>query len=74
MIQGRIIATETAQSLQGVFIDDNTFFNFVLDINDNYFLLLTKQDEVDIALTQYAYLLEIPLSEFIPKPLIPPIK
>ena len=74
MMEGRIVTTETAQELQGVFFDDNTFFNFVLDINDNYFLLLTKQDEVDIALTQYAYLLEIPLSEFIPKPLIPPIK
>ena len=73
-MEGRIVTTETAQELQGVFFDDNTFFNFVLDINDNYFLLLTEQDEVDIALTQYAYLLEIPLSEFIPKPLIPPIK
>jgi hypothetical protein len=73
-MEGRIVTTETAQELQGVFFDDNTFFNFVLDIKDNYFLLLTEQDEVDIALTQYAYLLEIPLSEFIPKPLIPPIK
>ena len=73
-MEGRIVTTETAQELQGVFFDDNTFFNFVLDINDNYFLLLTSQDEADIALTQYAYLLQIPLSEFIPKPLIPPIK
>ena len=73
-MEGRIVTTETAQELQGVFFDDNTFFDFVLDINDNYFLLLTSQDEADIALTQYAYLLEIPLSEFIPKPLIPPIK
>jgi hypothetical protein len=73
-MEGRIVTTETAQELQGVFFDDNTFFNFVLDIKDNYFLLLTRQDEADIALTQYDYLLEIPLSEFIPKPLIPPIK
>jgi hypothetical protein len=35
-------------------------------------LFLSEQDEVNIALTQYAYLLDIPLSEFIPKP-IPPI-
>jgi len=73
-MEGRIVTTETVQELQGVFFDDTTFFDFVLDINDNYFLLLTSQDEADIALTQYAYLLEIPLSEFIPKPLIPPIK
>jgi hypothetical protein len=73
MIQGRIVATETAQSLQGVFIDENTFFDFVLDVNDNYFLFLSEQDEIDIMSTEYAYLLEIPLSDFEPKPVTPPI-
>lgn len=74
MIQGRIVTQQQANELEGIFFDADTFFHFVQDINDNYFLLLTSQDEADIALTQYAYLLEIPLSEFIPKPLIPPIK
>lgn len=73
MIQGRIVTTEIAQNLQGVFIDENTFFNFVLDINDNYFLFLSEQDETDISNTEYAYLLEIPLSDFEAKPLTPPI-
>jgi hypothetical protein len=72
MIQGRIVTTQTAQELQGVFIDDNTFFDFVQDVNDNYFLFLSEQDGIDLLNTQYSYLLEIPLSEFIPKP-IPPI-
>jgi hypothetical protein len=73
-MEGRIVTQQQANELEGVFFDTDTFFHFVQDINDNYFLLLTSQDEIDIALTQYAYLLEISLSEFIPKPLIPPIK
>ena len=67
-MEGRIVTTETAESLQGVFFDSNTFFNFVQDINDVYFLFLSEQDEADIAPTEYAYLLDIPLSEYVPKP------
>ena len=67
-MEGRIVTNQTAQELQGVFFDADTFFNFVQDINDVYFLFLSEQDEADISSTQYAYLLEIPLSEFIPKP------
>ena len=65
-MKGRIVSNETAESLQGVFIDSDTFFNFVQDINDVYFLFLSEQDEADISPTEYAYLLEIPLSEYIP--------
>ena len=71
-MEGRIVTNETAESLQGVFIDSDTFFNFVQDINDVYFLFLSEQDAADISVTEYAYLLEIPLSEYIPKP-TPPI-
>ena len=67
-MEGRIVTNETAESLQGVFFDADTFFNFVQDINEVYFLFLSSSDEVDIAPTEYAYLLEIPLSPFEPKP------
>lgn len=67
-MEGRIVTNEQAEQLQGVFIDDDTFFNFVQDINGVYFLFLSEQDEIDIAQTQYAYLLEIPLSPYIPPP------
>lgn len=70
-MQGRIVTNEQAEQLQGVFIDADTFFNFVQDINDIYFLFLSEQDEADISQTQYAYLLEIPLSPFVQKPLPP---
>ena len=74
MIEGRIVTTEQSQELQGVFFDADTFFNFVQDINDVYFLFLSEQDEVDIASTEYAYLLEIPLSPYVPKPTPPPFE
>ncbi len=71
-MDGRIVIPEVAQQLQGVFIDSDTFFNFVQDINDEWFLILSEQDEQDIAQTEYAYLLELPLSPYEPKP-SPPI-
>ncbi len=63
---GRIVTNEQATQLQGVFIDSDTFFNFVQDINGVYFLFLSEQDEVDIAQTEYASLLSIPLSPYTP--------
>jgi hypothetical protein len=66
MIEGRIVTDQQAKDLQDVFFDSDTFFNFVQDINDVYFLFLSESDEVDIASTEYAYLLEIPLSEYVP--------
>jgi hypothetical protein len=75
-MEGRIVTNEQAEQLQGVFIDADTFFNFVQDINDNYFLFLSAQDEQDISKTEYAYLLDIPLSPYEPKPAppFPPIE
>ena len=67
MIEGRIVTNEQALELQGVFFDSDTFFNFVQDINEVYFLFLSSSDEIDIAPTEYAYLLNIPLSEYVPK-------
>ena len=63
---GRIVTNEQANDLQGKFIDSDTFFNFVQDINGVYFLFLSEQDEQDISQTEYAYLLQIPLSLYIP--------
>jgi hypothetical protein len=70
-MEGRIVTTEQAEQLQGVFIDSDTFFNFVQDINGVYFLFLSEQDEIDVAQTQYAYLLDIPLSPYTPPPPTP---
>jgi hypothetical protein len=72
MIQGRVVIQEVAQQLEGTFIDSDTFFHFVQDINDNWFLILSEQDEIDISKTEYAYLLELPLENYEPKPTPPP--
>ena len=71
-MEGRIVTNQQAQELQGQFIDDDTFFNFVQDINGVYFLFLSEQDEQDVAKTEYAPLLQIPLSPYTPPP-TPPI-
>ena len=68
MTLGRIVIQEVASQLEGTFIDSDTFFHFVQDINEEWFLILSAQDEIDIAQTEYAYLLEIPLTEYIPPP------
>ena len=70
-MEGRIVTPESAQSLEGTFIDSDTFFHFVQDINDEWFLMLSEQDEQDIAQTEYAYLLELPLFPYVPKPTPP---
>ena len=67
-MEGRIVIPEVKEELQGVFFDSDTFFNFVQDINDEWFLILSEQDEIDISQTEYAYLLELPLSPYEPKP------
>lgn len=66
---GRIVTNQQAIELQGTFIDSDTFFNFVQDINGVYFLFLSEQDEQDVSNTEYAYLLNIPLSPYTPPPL-----
>lgn len=70
-MEGRIVTNQTANELQGVFIDADTFFNFVQDIDGKYFLFLSEQDAIDVSNTQYAYLLEIPLSPYTPPPTPP---
>ena len=70
-MEGRIVTNQQAEQLQGVFIDSDTFFNFVQDINGVYFLFLSEQDEADIAQTEYASLLSIPLSPYVAPPTPP---
>jgi hypothetical protein len=71
MIQGRVVIQEVASQLEGVFFDSDTFFHFVQDINNEWFLILTAQDEIDIAQTEYAYLLDLPLENYVAPPPTP---
>lgn len=64
MEYGRQVTNQQAEQLQGVFFDVDTFFNFVQDINNVYYLFLSAQDENDLLNTEYAYLLDIPLTPY----------
>lgn len=66
-MEGRIIPTQIAEELQGTFLDNDTCFHFIEDINGNYFMFTTPQYEEIIAQSQWNYLLEYPLSQFEPK-------
>jgi hypothetical protein len=72
MTLGRIVIQEVAQQLEGTFIDSDTFFHFVQDINGEWFLILSAQDEIDISKTEWSYLLDLPLEEYVAPP-TPPI-
>ena len=72
MTLGRIVIQEVASQLEGTFIDSDTFFHFVQDINGEWFLILSSQDEIDISKTEWSYLLDLPLVEYIAPP-SPPI-
>lgn len=67
MAKGRILTEEKAKELNGIFFTPTTFFHFVQDINDNWFLFLSEEDELNMAGTEYEYILLIPLSEYTPK-------
>jgi len=68
MILGRVVIEEKAQELEGTFIDSDTFFHFVQDINGEWFLILSEQDEIEVAKTEWSYLLDLPLEEYIAPP------
>lgn len=65
-MEGRIVIPEVAKQLEGTFIDNDTFFHFVQDINGEWFLILSEQDEIDISTTEWSYLLDLPLEQYNP--------
>ena len=71
-MNGRKLTTEQKENIQGVFFNETTFFNCVQDINDEWYVLLSEDDMQNIG--DYAYLLDLPLSEYVPKPVINPFE
>ena len=69
-MNGRKLTIEQKNDIQGKFFNESTFFNCVQDINDEWYVLLSKDDMQNIG--DYAYLLDLPLSEYVPKPVINP--
>jgi len=68
---GYILTTENYDQLQGQFYTPYEFFNCVQDINDVWFLFLSDQDKAQIESTEWAFILDLPTGEYIPKPAPP---
>ena len=67
-MEGKKLTIEQKEAIQGVFFNDNTFFNCVDDINGDWFLFLSNDDITKLNNTEWDYLLSITDSEFSPKP------
>ena len=71
-MQARQLTISQKDQIQGVFFDEVTFFDCVQDINDNWFIILSESDISNITDTQWQWVIDLPLSTFNPKPVIPP--
>jgi len=65
---GYILTTGQYDQVQGQFYSPYEFFNCVQDINDVWFLFLSDQDKSQIEGTEWAFILDLPTGEYIPKP------
>ncbi len=61
-MNGIKLTIEQKNAIQGVFYNENTFFNCVQDINNDWFLFLSESDKLELVNTQFSYLLN--LTEF----------
>ena len=57
---------EQKNAIQGIFYNDNCFFNCVQDINNDWFLFLSDSDKAELVNTNYAYLLLLSEFEYVP--------
>jgi hypothetical protein len=65
-MKGIKLTIEQKEAIQGIFYNENTFFNCVQDINNDWFLFLSESDKNEIESTQYSYLLSLSEFEYVP--------
>jgi hypothetical protein len=70
-MNGIKLTIEQKDAIQGVFCNENTFFNCVQDINGDWFIFLSENDREELRkdLALYFWLLDIQETEYI-KPAI----
>lgn len=66
-MDGIKLTQQQADDLQNVFISASTFIEIVYDINDAPFLFLSVDDNAKIENTELSYLIDMPLSDYVPK-------
>jgi hypothetical protein len=62
------LTTEQKGQIHGSFFSICQFFNCVQDINDDWVLFLSEDDINSIQGGEWAYILELPEGEYVPKP------
>jgi hypothetical protein len=63
--------TQTQKNdIQGQFYTQWQQFSCALDINNVWFIILTSQDEAEVANSQYSWILALPKGEYVPKPIV----
>lgn len=65
---GYILTEQQYQDIQGKKFAPDIFFNCIQDINEIWFLFLSEQDIPLVEASQYAWILDLPQGEYIPKP------
>jgi hypothetical protein len=65
---GYTLTPEQKELIQGQYYTASQFFNCVADIDGTWFLFLSDQDKPEIAVTEYAWVLDLPEAEYIPPP------
>jgi hypothetical protein len=65
---GYILTEEQYQKIQGQEFAPYQHFNCVQDINDAWFNFVTEQQIPLVEASQYAWVLDLPQGEYIPKP------
>ena len=65
-MNGVKLTIEQKNAIQGVFCNENTFFNCVQDINGDWFLFLSESDKSELLNTNFEYLLNLTEFEYVP--------
>ena len=68
---GYTLTTDQKELIQGQYYTPSQFFNCVADIDGTWFLFLSDQDKPEVQASQYAWVLTLPQSEYIPPPAPP---
>ena len=65
-MNGIKLTIEQKNAIQGVLYNENTFFNCVKDINEDWFLFLSSDDIIQINNSEFSLLLLLDEFEYVP--------
>jgi hypothetical protein len=59
------LTIEQKNAIQGVFYNENTFFNCVQDSYGDWFVFLSESDKIELINTEFSYILSLTEFEYI---------